>query len=89
MSRIDEILDQQKKLAEELEVVKKEQRNAVLEDLKKKIKLFGFKTTDFKGVLRTRKGTSNSDDKSKPKSKSKKKAQTEGSETEGNGTKTA
>jgi len=60
MSRIDEILAKQKALAEELEMAKQEERDAVLKDIKEKIKLFNFKTTDFKGVLATRKkrGTS-------------------------------
>ena len=56
MSRIDEILAKQKALADELEMAKQEERDAVLKDIKEKIKLFNFKTTDFKGVLATRKG---------------------------------
>lgn len=55
MSRIDEILAKQKVLADELEMAKQEERDAVLKDIKEKIKLFNFKTTDFKGVLATRK----------------------------------
>jgi hypothetical protein len=55
MSRIDEILAKQKALADELEMAKQEERDAVLKDIKEKIKLFNFKTTDFKGVLATRK----------------------------------
>jgi hypothetical protein len=55
MSRIDEIIAKQKALADELELAKQEERDAVLKDIKEKIKLFGFKTTDFKGVLATRK----------------------------------
>lgn len=55
MSRIDEILAKQKELADELELAKQEERDAVLKDIKEKIKLFNFKTTDFKGVLATRK----------------------------------
>lgn len=55
MSRIDEILAKQKELAEELELAKQQERDAVLKDIKEKIKLFNFKTTDFKGVLATRK----------------------------------
>ncbi len=54
MSRIDEILNKQKALAEELERAKLEERDVVLEELREKIRLFGFKTTDFKGVLATR-----------------------------------
>ena len=55
MGRIDEILAKQKELAEELELAKQQERDAVLKDIKEKIKLFNFKTTDFKGVLATRK----------------------------------
>ena len=55
MSRIDEILAKQKALADELEMAKQEEREAVLKDIKEKIKLFNLKTTDFKGVLATRK----------------------------------
>ena len=55
MNRIDEILAKQKALADELEMAKQEERDAVLKDIKEKIKLFNFKTTDFKGVLATRK----------------------------------
>jgi hypothetical protein len=55
MSRIDEILAKQKALADELEMAKQEERDAVLKDIKEKIKLFNFKTTDLKGVLATRK----------------------------------
>jgi hypothetical protein len=55
MSRIDEILAKQKALADELEMAKQEERDAVLKDIKEKIKLFNFRTTDFKGVLATRK----------------------------------
>ncbi len=55
MSRIDEIPAKQKALADELEMAKQEERDAVLKDIKEKIKLFNFKTTDFKGVLATRK----------------------------------
>lgn len=51
MSRIDEILAKQKALADELAIAKLEERDAVLKDIKEKIKLFNVKTTDFKGVL--------------------------------------
>jgi hypothetical protein len=39
MSRIDEILAKQKALADELEMAKQEERDAVLKDIKEKIKL--------------------------------------------------
>ena len=55
MSRIDEIKAQQKKLANELESEMLKERANVLAKMKEDIKLFGFKTSDFKGVLATRK----------------------------------
>ena len=55
MSRIDEILAKQKELEKQLEEAKKQERDSVLKDIKIKIKLFGFKTSDFKGFLATRK----------------------------------
>ena len=55
MSRIDEIKAQQKKLADELESEMLKERANVLAKIKEDIKLFGFKTSDFKGVLATRK----------------------------------
>ena len=54
MSKIDEILAKQKELAEELEKAKLEERETVLKDIKAKIKMFDFKATDFKGLLKSR-----------------------------------
>lgn len=54
MSRIDEILAKQKELAEELELAKQQERDAVLKDIKEKIKMFDFKASDFKGILKSR-----------------------------------
>lgn len=54
MGRIDEILAKQKELAEELELAKQQERDAVLKDIKEKIKMFDFKATDFKGLLKSR-----------------------------------
>ena len=54
MSRIDEILARQKALEEELELAMKEERSNVLKDIKLKIKMFDFKSSDFKGLLKTR-----------------------------------
>jgi hypothetical protein len=66
MSRIEQIKAEQKKLADELESEMLKERANVLAKIKEDIKLFGFKTSDFKGVLATRKkrGTS-----TKPRSK--------------------
>jgi len=54
MNRVDEILSQQKKLEEELKIAMEEERDAVLKDIKAKIKMFDFKATDFKGMFKTR-----------------------------------
>lgn len=55
MSRIEQIKAEQKKLADELESEMLKERANVLAKIKENIKLFGFKTSDFKGVLATRK----------------------------------
>ena len=55
MSRIEQIKAEQKKLADELESEMLKERANVLAKIKGDIKLFGFKTSDFKGVLATRK----------------------------------
>ena len=54
MSRVDEILAKQKALAEELDLAKQEERDVVLKDIKAKIKMFDFKASDFKGLLKSR-----------------------------------
>ena len=54
MSRIDDILAKQKALAEELDLAKQEEREVVLKDIKEKIKMFDFKASDFKGLLKSR-----------------------------------
>jgi hypothetical protein len=55
MNRIEQIKVEQKKLADELEGEMLKERANVLAKMKEDIKLFGFKTSDFKGVLATRK----------------------------------
>ena len=54
MSRIDDILAKQKELEEDLKLAKEEERDEVLKDIKAKIKMFDFKATDFKGLLKSR-----------------------------------
>ena len=54
MGRIDEIIAKQKALAEELELAKQQERDAVLKDIKEKIKMFDFKASDFKGMFKSR-----------------------------------
>jgi hypothetical protein len=55
MSRVDEINAQIAKLQAERESEILKERANVLAKMKEDIKLYGFKTTDFKGVLVTRK----------------------------------
>lgn len=54
MSRVEEINVQIAKLEAERESAMKAERANVLAKMKADIKLYGFKTTDFKGVLKTR-----------------------------------
>lgn len=54
MGRVDEILAKQKELQEELKLAMQEERDAVLTDIKAKIKQFDFKASDFKGYFKTR-----------------------------------
>jgi len=55
MSRVDEINAEIAKLEAERKGEITLQRGEVLAKMKADIKLYGFKTTDFKGVLATRK----------------------------------
>ena len=55
MSRIEQIKAEQKKLADELDCEMLKESACVLATTKEDIKLLVFKTSDFKGVLATRK----------------------------------
>jgi hypothetical protein len=55
MTRVDEINAQIAKLEAERESAMLAERTNVLAKMKADIKLYGFKTSDFKGVLATRK----------------------------------
>ena len=70
MSRIEQIKAEQKKLADELESEMLKERANVLAKIKEDIKLFGFKTSDFKGVLATRKKRGTTTKKAVTKAKS-------------------
>lgn len=70
MSRIEQIKAEQKKLADELESEMLKERANVLAKIKEDIKLFGFKTSDFKGVLATRKKRGTTAKKAVTKAKS-------------------
>ena len=54
MNRVDEINEQIAKLEAERDSAKLAERPIVLAKMKADIKLYGFKTSDFKGVLATR-----------------------------------
>jgi len=54
-TRVDEINQQIAKLESERENAMKAERTTVLAKMKADIKLYGFKTSDFKGVLAVRK----------------------------------
>ena len=54
MTRVDEINAQIAKLEAERESAMKAERANVLAKMKADIKLYGFKTSDFKGILLTR-----------------------------------
>ena len=55
MTRVDEINAQIAKLESEREDAMMKERANVLAKMKADIKLYGFKTSEFKGVLATRK----------------------------------
>jgi len=55
MTRVDEINQQIAKLESERENAMKAERTTVLAKMKADIKLYGFKTSDFKGILAVRK----------------------------------
>ena len=76
MTRVDEINAQIAKLEAERESAMKAERANVLAKMKADIKLYGFKTSDFKGILLTRakRGTKLKADPSAPKRPYNKKA---------------
>ena len=55
MSEVDKINEQIAQLTAQRESVMLKERANVLAKMKEDIKLYGFKTTDFKGILATRK----------------------------------
>jgi len=54
MSEVDKINEQIAQLTAQREAVMLKERASVLTKMKADIKLYGFKTSDFKGVLLTR-----------------------------------
>ena len=55
MNEVDKINEQIAQLTAQRESVMLKEKANVLAKMKEDIKLYGFKTTDFKGVLATRK----------------------------------
>lgn len=54
MSRVAEILAQQKQLEEELKTAMKEERQAAVNDVREKIKRFNISATELKGLVKGR-----------------------------------
>ena len=54
MGRVEEIIAEQKRLDEELELALQQERDAAIEDVKDKIKRFGIKASDLKGLIKGR-----------------------------------
>ena len=55
MNEVEKLNEQIAKLQAELESAMLKERDDVLDKIRKQIKAYGFKTTDFKNVLATRK----------------------------------
>ena len=78
MSRVQELLARQKQLDEELKLAMEEERDAVVADVRDKIKRFNITATELKGLIKgrvtqkqveeflKRKDVSNSKAKAKP-----------------------
>lgn len=54
MSRVQEILAKQKQLDEELKLAMEEERDAVVADVRDKIKRFNITATELKGLIKGR-----------------------------------
>lgn len=54
MSRVEEILAKQKQLDEELKLAMEEERDAVVADVREKIKRFNILATELKGLIKGR-----------------------------------
>jgi hypothetical protein len=54
MSRVDEILAKQKQLEEDLKLAMEEERDAVVADVRDKIKRFNITATELKGLIKSR-----------------------------------
>ena len=54
MSRVDDIIAKQKQLDEELKLAMEEERDAVVADVRDKIKRFNITATELKGLIKGR-----------------------------------
>lgn len=54
MSRVAEIIAKQKQLDEELKLAMEEERDAVVAEVREKIKRFNITATDLKGLIKGR-----------------------------------
>jgi sulfur relay (sulfurtransferase) DsrC/TusE family protein len=54
MSRVQQLLAQQKQLEEDLKLAMEEERDAVLADVRDKIKRFNITATELKGLIKGR-----------------------------------
>ena len=54
MSKVDEILAKQKELEEQLKLAMEEERDAVVADVRDKIKRFNITATELKGLIKGR-----------------------------------
>ncbi len=54
MSRVEEILAKQKELDEELKLAMEAERDAVVDDVRDKIKRFNITATELKGLIKGR-----------------------------------
>lgn len=67
MSRVEELRARIKQDEAELQLAIKAERSDALKRIREEIKLYGFKTTDFKNVLATRKKRNQADTKTATK----------------------
>lgn len=54
MSRVEELLAKQKQIEEDLKLAMEEERDAVVADVREKIKRFNISATELKGLVKSR-----------------------------------
>jgi hypothetical protein len=67
MSKVDILIQEIDAKKKELDALLNQERDSELADIIRKIKLFGFKTSDFRGALATRKKRSSGETRIKQK----------------------